>query len=96
MRKRDWADDEADKLFDLVRDEVPDDEVTRRIADALRAAQRAAVVEREHLEEARELLYMMTSSYMQGSVPDVSTKTANARLGDWFERERLRRERQGA
>lgn len=38
MRKRDWADDEAERLFDMVRDGADDADVTEAIAAALRIA----------------------------------------------------------
>ncbi len=37
-RRSDWADDEAEELFEFVRAEEPDDQVIRRIATALRSA----------------------------------------------------------
>jgi hypothetical protein len=38
MRRRDWADNEADRLVDMVRDGVDDEKVTEAIALALRKA----------------------------------------------------------
>lgn len=38
MRKKDWADEEADRLFDLVRDAESDESVTDAIAASLRLA----------------------------------------------------------
>ena len=47
MRKRDWADDEADRLYDQVRNDLDDHDVTLNIRDALLRAvvdERAKVV----------------------------------------------------
>ena len=38
MRRKDWADDEAERLFDLVRDAVDDDLVIGEIGKSLRKA----------------------------------------------------------
>lgn len=38
MRAKDEADETAEKLFNMVRDEKPDQEVTDAIAEALRTA----------------------------------------------------------
>jgi len=45
MRKIDWADREAERLFDMVRDAKPDQEVVDAIAAALRAARTRKVVD---------------------------------------------------
>lgn len=38
MRRRDWADDEADHLYEMVRDGADDEKVIDAIASALREA----------------------------------------------------------
>ena len=38
MPKMDWADNEANRLFDMVRDAEPDEDVISAIAEALREA----------------------------------------------------------
>lgn len=38
MRRIDWADEEAERLYDMVRDEVEDQKVIDAIATALREA----------------------------------------------------------
>lgn len=38
MRRKDWADDEAERLYDMVRDDEDDDHVTAEIAKSLRKA----------------------------------------------------------
>lgn len=38
MRRRDWADDESERLYDLARDGADDEKVVEAIADALRKA----------------------------------------------------------
>lgn len=38
MRRKDWADDEAARLFDMVRDAVDDYRITDEIAKSLRKA----------------------------------------------------------
>lgn len=51
MRRSDWADAEANRLYDLVRDAVDDDKVIEAIADALR---KAAKVEKPRTLTATE------------------------------------------
>jgi hypothetical protein len=38
QRRIDWADTEAERLFEMVRTERPDDEIVRAISDSLRLA----------------------------------------------------------
>jgi hypothetical protein len=38
MRRKDWADDEAERLFDLVRDAIDDELIVEEISKSLRKA----------------------------------------------------------
>lgn len=40
MRRRDWADDEAERLFDLVRDAIDEEAIVGEIGMSLRKAAR--------------------------------------------------------
>ena len=53
-RRSDWADDEAEELFESVRAAEPDEQVVQRIASALRSAR--LIGESDTLEAMRELL----------------------------------------